>query len=691
MFFGVVSAQNIKEQKLLDSLKIYESENFDRRYVESMRGYYYFEKGTDILANGKIITRDEEKNNETMLAYVGGQLKYTVERDYYDNGKLRSCSFLRGSSYMDESSSGISISYFYDGTIERDYKWSKKDNTEEEKEYSEEGILVFERNGEKRTMNGCNKYYYGDGQIKEEYCFKNFIEVFRREYFIDGSLKVEFDDSTYLKKTYYHGGQLATCDTVDEKGNVPMRTDYYEGGIIMQKLSFSEKPNLANWQGYELDGNQFRYHSNGQLESCIYWEKGELADTLIMAYHPNGNIHAHIPFKNGKPYGVGYTYYDDGRTHTEIYYDSVGKVNTLNVFIYDGFNPYYDAELLLFYFYFSDSEGYESIKYVYGEGPYIVDPLYEFEDDHDHYVPDDSNEVIYYAGHDCNGVLKEFYANGNLKKEVVFGEKSKKTDTYYENGQLKAGNEYNNYKWDGLHFCYYPNGQAKYEVDYKDGYITNDTVRIYYEDGSLYMITSYNDGYKDGMEVRYDRSGNKVSSIKYEKYVEKVAVNNFSEYKNSVAKSTVYYSDDRIRAEILYLKSPLDYIAGSVIGKVTVYYYEDMDLIKEDVLRVETYISSEYIEFINDECENNDFEVSEPDVEYFRFNNHLKLLSNESMTDEFYDNLKMSGEVKTFYDNRSLKKEILYDFGNKKSVIEYEKEKNITLENKATFVEKDNY
>lgn len=675
MCFSVASAQTIKELKHLHALKTVENVRLERRSVDSLKIRLYFEEGSNVPFTGRVLTKDsvERKMYGTERIFINGK-EYGITNTYFDNGKLEKKHVRNGDIYSNKST-GFYFNYYYDGSLQQESASYGEDGGWV-KEYAPNGKLIREATSDSyaTNVNGYCRHYDGiNGNLTEEYRLEMHREVFRREYYKDGSLKLAYSDSTSCRKTYYPNGQLMMCDSVNKSGVPLRRIDYYEDGSVMQEVrsgyAYDEEKHRAY---YFLDGCIRRYYENGVLESEINWLKDQIADTLVTTYYANGKIHTQIPYKEGNPTGVGYIYHPDGRTHAEMRYDSTGRIDTLNMFYYDSI-AYDGYTYSTFYLLFPE----EKAKYRYEEGR----PFPQEADGHDEHAcgpPDDERHEDFYEGrNNYSGVVKVYYENGKLKKEAIFtqGKKYCEIYTYHENGRLKTKAEYKNYLYDGLQSCYYPNGQVKYSVYYQAGQVADDTMRMYHDNGQLYMSASYKDGLKNGWETRYDRNGRKTGATRYEKHVKTITTVQPSNRKlNGVAKGSVYYADGRIRAEIVYLRSSSGAVTGfSRIGKINVYYYDDLDLQKESPLRFDSYPLNEYVSFINARSsQDSSFEIIAPDKEFYgHFNNayrqYNELLNNESTRDSFYEKWKVCGEARAYHANGTLRKEVLYDFGQKVS------------------------
>ncbi|EFP1539936.1 toxin-antitoxin system YwqK family antitoxin [Campylobacter jejuni] len=141
---------------------------------------------------------------------------------------------------------------------------------------------------------------------------------------------------------------------------------------------------------------------------------------------------------------------------------------------------------------------------------------------------------------DVARVQQNKYPNGNLKEEIHYNKDSRihgLKRAFYDNGQLRAEENYKNGKKDGISREYSRNGQLLEEVHFKDNrgygdfvsYYENGNMRAkgkllgynedgmpefegnykeYYENGTLMCDYNFdNKGKFDGVQKRYDENG----------------------------------------------------------------------------------------------------------------------------------------------------------------------------------------
>jgi antitoxin component YwqK of YwqJK toxin-antitoxin module len=101
-----------------------------------------------------------------------------------------------------------------------------------------------------------------------------------------------------------------------------------------------------------------------------------------------------------------------------------------------------------------------------------------------------------------NGVVKEYYENGQLKSEgnSKNGQPDGLLKEYYENGQPQRLTTYANGEVNGLKTEYYENGKKRLEVNFKNGQ-PDGLEKSYYESGNIQMKGFFKDGKQHGMRA----------------------------------------------------------------------------------------------------------------------------------------------------------------------------------------------
>ncbi len=145
----------------------------------------------------------------------------------------------------------------------------------------------------------------------------------------------------------------------------------------------------------------------------------------------------------------------------------------------------------------------------------------------------------------CSNPEKEFYPNGNVKKEYYSNDKGEydgEYTKYYENGVIEMTCVYEKGKRVGIAKWYYENGNLAKECSYANG-LENGIYRDYYEDGKTIKVECQMvDGMSEGVMKGYYPSG-KIQSISNRKHNKDEG--EFKEFfESGKLRQTVFFEND---------------------------------------------------------------------------------------------------------------------------------------------------
>jgi hypothetical protein len=131
--------------------------------------------------------------------------------------------------------------------------------------------------------------------------------------------------------------------------------------------------------------------------------------------------------------------------------------------------------------------------------------------------------------------------------------------TYREDGSLLSSYTMKNWKYDGIAYNYYKNGNVLYEFHYVNG-LKEGNVKRYYEDGKLYSETPYLHDTIDGVRKIYYKNSIVSSEIPYKKG-------------NLEPGLKEYYDNGKLKTqEISIIASPGDNTGNRIVLKVSKKY-----------------------------------------------------------------------------------------------------------------------
>ena len=185
----------------------------------------------------------------------------------------------------------------------------------------------------------------------------------------------------------------------------------------------------------------------------------------------------------------------------------------------------------------------------------------------------------YKDGKMVDGISQSWYPNGQLKSTINWkdGHRNGLNTEWHDNGQKRSETTYKNGKEVGVSTWWYDNGQKNSEKTYKNGKLDGLHTK-WYENGQKWEEGTYKDGKEDGEWIYWYRNGQKKSDkqiedlIKFDKQIEDLkAMSNPNRddvniYSPVFANNKIIYDGFRRKVENQHLR--LDFI--DVKGKTVV-------------------------------------------------------------------------------------------------------------------------
>jgi len=302
-------------------------------------------------------------------------------------------------------------------------------------------------------------------------------------------------------------------------------------------------------------------------------------------FYENGQISSEGLLVNGLPDGYWKTYFENGVLKTEgnrknfiidslwIFYNEEGfKVNEIT-FVEgkkEGIEREFSKEGILekeFTNVKGKKEG-ESL-YFYATGEVSKRVFYENDKE--------ENEGFEYEK-DGRIITKLRFKNGFIRSIVKInrlnsaGQKKGTWEELYSNGKIKETGNWTKGKRNGLFKFYKRNGDLEKLVTYKNGEIIEDAAesivldirKEFYNDGTIKIIGSYNDGEKQGTFREYDKQGNIINGYIYK--------NNEKTGEGIVDKEGKRQGDWKLYYKTGELKAEGKYVDGKKEGKWKYYF-----------------------------------------------------------------------------------------------------------------------
>jgi antitoxin component YwqK of YwqJK toxin-antitoxin module len=115
------------------------------------------------------------------------------------------------------------------------------------------------------------------------------------------------------------------------------------------------------------------------------------------------------------------------------------------------------------------------------------------------------------------GIWKGYYPNGNIKQQLTYKDNKPNgyAKFYYENGKVSEEGIWTENKWVGDYKYYHPNGNPAYEWKYNESGKRTGVQRYYHENGKIMIEGDWKEGKENGVVKEYDNQGTLVAEKSY--------------------------------------------------------------------------------------------------------------------------------------------------------------------------------
>ncbi|MEC3964281.1 hypothetical protein [Flagellimonas halotolerans] len=326
-------------------------------------------------------------------------------------------------------------------------------------------------------------------------------------YELDDRFREVYQIGENLKK--YPKDRAAWEKWNQEEDNRRNPKEYYPSGALKSITKTKEGSNTVAWQAY---------YENGQLK-----EEGEKIGEKKVGpwkhYHENGQLAAQGTYWDGGKItgkiGRWYYYYDNGTTKEAVNYRSVSYTDgTVRSHLWGQYLSWYKNGQLK-----EEGTFEKEIETLFGTGynegnNRKVGKWSEYYENGQLKTYQEYDEYGYHAGlyksYFEDGVVKTSGQYGGYHGSLPVGE----WKTYYENGNLKSLKAYSKDGYKAKWELYYPNGTIKESgrYNYKDNKEGN--WEVYHPNGQLKEEGKYKYGNKHGKWSYYDQNGNLIKEEK---------------------------------------------------------------------------------------------------------------------------------------------------------------------------------
>ncbi|MCG3164314.1 MAG: hypothetical protein POELPBGB_00068 [Bacteroidia bacterium] len=468
-------------------------------------------------ANGKFIDYDED-----------GKMYY---EGIYSNDKLNSYKYFNKKGEVISQSAEIKNEqemkmYYPEGYLRSSGKITNKTKISTWRYYDIYGNLQLEEiYDNKGKLNGSGKRYYVNGQLKEEFIYKDGeLDGYFKKYHSNGKLAEEgrYDNgveqgtwTTYYingkpeESTYYLNGLAEGYSESYNPDGKKDEEDFFELEHFNGTTHFDTAGTITNYIRLDCGtGKMNLNYPNNKIKLDAFLKNGKY-DGALKRYFPNGKLKIETSYSLGATHGVKKEYHVNGNLAYESYFkygvrDSVAKN--------------YDEEGKLeqqTYYKKGDMDGESTWYYPNGQKEIIV--FYKAGDREGYYyyyAPDGS--VLFRFNYHRNNLVSYSYMDntGKYITDIPFTTETKQIKTYYANGILSAEINYDKAYRHGTAHYFYPSGKTMSEKNYIYGDY-HGVNKEYYENGALKNETTYYYDEKDGIEKEYNSTGKLVKETIY--------------------------------------------------------------------------------------------------------------------------------------------------------------------------------
>lgn len=491
--------------------KIFEEKNFEPFMLQVLSGVEIESIQEQVKKNKKEIdkfTKDmvggiykKYMKNKTSIV-EGKQVK--AEHHYFPNGNIQAIA-----DFNESTKSYVGYCYFFTKNGSLSAKGVFGSNGKKDGDwfyYSEDGSMNGKETYKSGVLNGEFINYYPNGNFKEK---GNYVDGF-----VEGDV--------YFYRT---GGALRKIRAFSKGKALGTETQYFDNDLLEQKTTVNEEN--------RYNGPIESYYSNGNKYYIATYKNGEFDGKFRILYRNEQTLKEEGEFVDGKRVGKRIVYFEDGKsimrvednykngklTGSYTVYFKNGKISEQGTSEGDSFEGPYVL---------NDTNGRTYAKYEYKKGKvqkgtytdasgkviwqFTASKKYVYKSYYDDGALYEEGNVV---DHARDGQWKQYYRNGNLRKEMTYAKEKFNgvVKDYYEHGALESEVNYTDGEMDGLYKEYYPNGTLRQQGWYENGQSTGSFYN-YEEHGSIGSEIYLFQGERQGPMKMFDVTG-RLNNIQY--------------------------------------------------------------------------------------------------------------------------------------------------------------------------------
>lgn len=459
----------------------------------------------------------------------------------------------------------------------------------------------------------------------------------------DNGLKKNYDDYGNLTSEYVlkDGKINGNAKSYFSNGKIKISSNFLNGlknGLSIEYNEDGEKAGEFNYRDGKLNG-QYKLYENGKL-TLVGNMLNETKDGNFKKYYSNGNLEKEYTLKNGQLNG----------NYTEYYYrDSKPYIKIIGTYLAD------------------NKIGQWQVLKLKEKGNEVLQSHFYKDGERDGFFKEVSKDSIIF-GQYKNGLLHGQYNVYTSISSMLFGELTGDTT----NSVLISSGRYNEGKKSG----YWKNYSVTKVLTSEGAYYNDEKVgewKYYYDNYSksspdgkksidepfskkLFLIESYDNGKKNGKEIRYSYLEDIEKPCDTVKYKNSNPLDTCHELRFSKVLETAYYKNDQLHGPFEYKDSTGktlfkgNFVNGKKEG-------EWIDSYEQTDFGNKLYQIFQKGEYKNGKREGLWLEYIDENFVYIKYN---------------YENGKLNGETEEFKRNGQIKEEKLFENGKLKTLNVYD-------------------
>jgi antitoxin component YwqK of YwqJK toxin-antitoxin module/Tfp pilus assembly protein PilF len=328
-----------------------------------------------------------------------------------------------------------------------------------QKYYDEKGVVNLEKNYKDNMLDGAKTSYYTNGIISTTETYKaDELEGLSTSYYVNGAKQCEVN--------FVKGERDGNLICLYQNGTKKSETVYTNGKLNGPFTYYNESGDITETGAYldgQLNGKYTEYYDGKQVKAEAMYDKGKIQGTF-KRYYANKGLEQENTYVNGKITKAA-TYFADGKTNTESFFDDKGEMTAYSYFDHEG-NKYFEEK-------YKGGELKSGLQYQANS-------------------PKPTEATISKKPFQ----IKNFDGSQRVAGDFDKGLKTNEWKYYYNNGVMRLKEGYKFGKQEGVAFAYNRNGSISNITNY-----VNDTINgIYegYDNGVRDRVYSYVKGDQNG-------------------------------------------------------------------------------------------------------------------------------------------------------------------------------------------------